>query len=278
VTSQNPGTIFITGASSGLGRASAKLFSSRGWTVIATMRTPSKESELAALPNVVLLALDITDPEQIAEAASQALARGEVDVVFNNAGYGMAGPLEGVTDEQMLRMVHTNLMGPIRVTKAFTPHFREKRGGLFINTTSIGGLITVPLNSMYHATKWALEGWSEGMAFELGQFGIGLKIIEPGGMKTDFFTRSFDAGRHPAYDALVTQVMNAITDPRQMATYSAPEEIAEVVYEAATDGKDQLRYVAGADAKATYATRLQIGDEAFRKAIAQQFFGLRAQA
>ena len=190
----------------------------------------------------------------------------------------MAGPLEGVTDEQMLRMVHTNLMGPIRVTKAFTPHFREKRGGLFINTTSIGGLITVPLNSMYHATKWALEGWSEGMAFELSQFGIGLKIIEPGGMKTDFFTRSFDAGRHPAYDALVTQVMNAITDPKQMATYSAPEEIAEVVYEAATDGKDQLRYVAGADAKATYATRLQMGDEAFRKAIAQQFFGVRAQA
>ena len=278
MTSQNPGTIFITGASSGLGRASAKLFSSRGWTVVATMRTPSKESELAALPNVVLLALDITDPQQIGEAASATLARGDVDVVFNNAGYGMAGPLEGVTDEQMLRMVHTNLMGPIRVTKAFTPHFREKRGGLFINTTSIGGLITVPLNSMYHATKWALEGWSEGMAFELSQFGIGLKIIEPGGMKTDFFTRSFDAGRHPAYDALVTQVMNAITDPKQMATYSAPEEIAEVVYEAATDGKDQLRYVAGADAKATYATRLQMGDEAFRKAIAQQFFGLRAQA
>lgn len=278
MSSQHPGTIFITGTSSGLGRASAKLFASRGWTVVATMRNPSKETELAALPNVVLLALDITDPQQIGEAASATLARGDVDVVFNNAGYGMAGPLEGVTDEQMLRMVHTNLMGPIRVTKAFTPHFREKRRGLFINTTSIGGLITVPLNSMYHATKWALEGWSEGMAFELSQFGIGLKIIEPGGMKTDFFTRSFDAGRHPAYDALVTQVMNAITDPKQMATYSAPEEIAEVVYEAATDGKDQLRYVAGADAKATYATRLQMGDEAFRKAIAQQFFGLRAQA
>jgi len=278
VNTEGPGTIFITGTSSGLGRASAKLFSSRGWTVIATMRTPSKETELAALPNVVLLALDITDPQQIAEAASQTLARGEVDVVFNNAGYGMAGPLEGVTDEQMLRMVYTNLMGPIRVTKAFTPHFRERRAGLFINTTSIGGLITVPLNSMYHATKWALEGWSEGMAFELSQFGIGLKIIEPGGMKTDFFTRSFDAGRHPAYDALVTQVMNAITDPKQMDSYSTPEQIAEVVYEAATDGKDQLRYVAGADAKATYATRLQIGDEAFRKAIAQQFFGVRAPA
>ena len=117
---------------------------------------------------------------------------GGVDVVFNNAGYGMAGPLEGLTDEQMLRMVNTNLMGPIRTTKAFIPHFREKKAGLFINTTSIGGLITVPFNSMYHATKWALEGWSESMAFELNQLGIGMKILEPGGMKTDFFTRSFD--------------------------------------------------------------------------------------
>ena len=105
------------------------------------------------------------------------------------------------------------------------------------------------------------------MAFELNQFGIGMKIIEPGGMKTDFFTRSFDVGRHPDYDALVTRVMSAITDPKQMETYSTPEQIAEVVYEAATDGKDQLRYVAGADAKATYAMRLQLGDEAFRKAI-----------
>jgi short-subunit dehydrogenase len=196
-----------------------------------------------------------------------------VDVVFNNAGYGMAGPLEGQTDEQMLRMVHTNLLGPIRTTKAFVPYFRKKGTGLFINTTSIGGLITVPFNSMYHATKWALEGWSESMAFELNQVGIGMKILEPGGMRTDFFTRSFDSGRHAAYDALMDKVMTAITDPKQMETYSTPEQIAEVVYEAATDGKDQLRYVAGADGKATYEARRQLGDEAFRRAIKQQFFG-----
>jgi short-subunit dehydrogenase len=133
--------------------------------------------------------------------------------------------------------------------------------------------MTVPFNSIYHATKWALEGWSESMAFELKQFGIGIKTIEPRGMKTDFFTRSFDTGRHPAYDALVNKVMGIITDPMQMATYSSPEHIAEVVYEAATDGEDQLRYIAGTDAKAIYAMRLQVGDEAFRKAIAQRFLG-----
>jgi hypothetical protein len=96
-------------------------------------------------------------------------------------------------------------------------------------------------------------------------------------MKTDFFTRSFEAGRHPAYDALVQKVMSAVTDRKQMEAYSTPEQIAEVVYEAATDGKDQLRYVAGADAKATYATRLELGDEAFRSAMRQRFFGAGTQ-
>jgi NAD(P)-dependent dehydrogenase (short-subunit alcohol dehydrogenase family) len=271
-----PRTVFITGSSSGLGRATTKLFSARGWKVFATMRNPEREKELADLAGVVLLPLDITEPTQIEGAAAESITHG-VDVVFNNAGYGMAGRLEAMSDEQILRMVNTNLMGAIRTTKAFITHFRERRAGLFINTTSIGGLITVPFNSIYHATKWALEGWSESMAFELSQLGIGMKTVSPGGMKTDFFTRSFDVGRHPAYDGLVDKVMSAVTDPKRMETYSTPEQIAEVVYEAATDGKDQLRYVAGADAKATYATRLELGDEAFRRAIRQRFFGAETQ-
>lgn len=270
--------IFITGASSGLGRATAKLFGAKGWKVIASMRDPKKEKELGSISGIQLMSLDVTDPRQIESIAEQVVAAGGVDVVFNNAGYGLAGALEGLTDEQILRLVNTNLLGTIRTTKAFLPHFREKRAGLFIITTSIGGRIAVPFNSIYHATKWALEGWSEGMAFELNQFGIGIKTVEPGGMKTDFFARSFDTGRHLAYDPLMNKVMGIITDPKQMETYSTPEQIAEVVYEAATDGKDQLRYIAGADAKAIYAMRLQVGEEAFRKAMAQQFFGDAAQA
>jgi NAD(P)-dependent dehydrogenase (short-subunit alcohol dehydrogenase family) len=237
------------------------------------MRSPEKETELKGIAGVALIALDVTNPRQIVQVAERVVEMGGVDVVFNNAGYGMAGPLEGFSDDQIDRMVQTNLMGVIRTTKAFIPYFRAKKAGLFINTTSIGGLIAVPFNSIYHATKWALEGWSESMAFELGQLGIGMKTVSPGGMKTDFFTRSFDTGRHPAYDKLVDRVMGIITDPKQMATYSTPGQIAEVVYEAATDGKDQLRYVAGADGKATYEMRLKVGDEAFRKAIRQQFFG-----
>jgi NAD(P)-dependent dehydrogenase (short-subunit alcohol dehydrogenase family) len=269
----DPKKIFITGSSSGLGRAAAELFALKGWKVIASMRDPAKEKELAKISGIAVMALDVTDLHQIESVAEQVVASGGVDVVFNNAGYGLAGALEGLTDDQIIRMVNTNLLGVVRTTKAFIPHFREKRRGLFINTTSIGGLLTVPFNSIYHATKWALEGWSESMAFELSPFGIGIKTVEPGGMKTDFFTRSFDTGRHPAYEALVNKVMGIITDPKQMAAYSSPEQIAEVVYEAATDGREQLRYIAGTDAEAMYAMRLQLGDEVFRKAIAQQFLG-----
>ena len=268
-------TIFITGTSSGLGRASVELFSAKGWRVIATMRgsDAQKGMELSEFRDVTVLLLDVTDSAQIKDAVARAVAISGVDVVFNNAGYGMAGPLEGLTDEQIVRMIHTNLLGAIRITKAFVPHFREKRAGLFITTTSIGGLITVPFNSMYHATKWGLEGFCESMAFELKRFGIGMKTIEPGGMKTDFFTRSFDSGSHRAYSGLIERVMGVITDPKTMATYSTPDQIAEVVYEAATDGEERLRYVAGADAKSTYAARLQAGDEAFRKGMDQHFFG-----
>jgi NAD(P)-dependent dehydrogenase (short-subunit alcohol dehydrogenase family) len=273
MSNQERKAIFITGSSSGLGRATAKLFASKGWKVIASMRDPQKEKELGSISGVTLMALDVTDPRAIERVAEQVVASGGVDVVFNNAGYGLAGALEALTDEQIVRLVNTNMLGTIRTTKAFTPHFREKRAGLFINTTSLGGLVAFPFNSIYHATKWAIEGWSESMAFELNQFGIGIKTIEPGGIRTDFFSRSLDTGQHPAYDALVNKFMGTITDPKQMETYSSPEQIAEVVYEAATDGKDQLRYVAGADAKAMYAMRSQLGDEAFRKAIAQQFFG-----
>ncbi|MEI6412123.1 MAG: SDR family oxidoreductase [Bacteroidota bacterium] len=265
--------IFITGASTGLGRATALLFAEKGWNVIATMRKPEAETELGATPNITLLPLDVTNPEQIKETVQKALASGPVDVVFNNAGYGLVGPLEGISDEQLVRQIDTNLLGVMRVTQAFIPHFREKQSGLFITTTSIGGLVTFPFNSVYHATKWALEGWSESMAFELKRFGIGIKTVSPGGIRTDFVSRSLDMGSHEAYKEDVQKVMAAFANPDRQANQSTPEQIAEVVYEAATDGKDQLRYVAGKDAQASYAQRLAVGDEAFRKGIAQIFLG-----
>ncbi|MBV8326603.1 SDR family oxidoreductase [Chryseobacterium sp.] len=262
-------TIFITGASTGLGKAAALLFQNKGWRVIATMRNPETATELLALENVSVLPLDVTNPEQIQTAVEKSLELGEIDVVFNNAGYGLLGPLEALTDEQIVRQINTNLLGVIRVTQAFIPYFREKGAGTFISTTSIGGLITFPLNSIYHATKWALEGWSESMAFELKPFGIDIKTVSPGGIKTDFVSRSLDSATSSAYEKMTDSLFSAMEGMMEAA--SAPEQIAEVVYEAATDGKNKLRYVAGEDAKALYAQRLELGDEAFREQLGKQF-------
>jgi NAD(P)-dependent dehydrogenase (short-subunit alcohol dehydrogenase family) len=263
--------IFITGSSTGLGRAAARLFAERGWRVVATMRR--LDPDLAAVAGITVLPLDVTRPDQIEATARQALASGPVDVVFNNAGYGLAGPLEGTSDEQIVQEVDTNLLGAIRTTKAFLPHFRERRAGVFINTTSIGGLVTYPFNAVYHATKWALEGFSESLAFEASKFGVRVKTVAPGGIKTDFNGRSLVLARHPAYAAYLDKVAATFMDPARTADHSTAEQIAQVVYEAATDGKAQVRYVAGADAAATWAQRTAAGAEAFRAGVDRFFFG-----
>lgn len=262
-------TIFITGASTGLGKATAQLFQNNGWKVIATMRNPEAAADLAALENVTVLPLDVTNFDQIQSTVKQTLELTDVDVVFNNAGYGLMGPLEALKDDQIARQLNTNLLGVIRVTQAFIPYFREKNNGMFISTTSIGGFIAFPLNSIYPATKWALEGWSESMAFELNQFGIDIKTVSPGGIKTDFVSRSLDSASSPAYEDMMNSLFSKMEGMMEAA--STPEQIAEVVYEAATDGKKQLRYVAGEDAKAIYAQRLELGDEAFREQFGKQF-------
>jgi NAD(P)-dependent dehydrogenase (short-subunit alcohol dehydrogenase family) len=266
-------TIFITGASTGLGKATAKLFAQKGWHVIATMRKPENEKELSSMENVTVLALDVTNAQQVNEVVNKAVSITNIDVVFNNAGYGLVGPLEGATDEQLTQQINTNLLGVIRVTKAFIPHFRKNGKGLFISTTSIGGLVTFPLNSIYHATKWALEGWSESMAFELAPFGIGIKTVSPGGITTDFAGRSLDMANHEAYSAIVKKVWDTFSDPERSKNYSTAEQIAAIVYEAATDGKNKLRYVAGNDAKVLYEQRLKVGDEIFREEIRKNFMG-----
>ena len=226
-------TIFITGPSTGLGRATAILFASRGWNVLATMRNPSLARDLHGVPNLTLMQLDDTDTGQIQSVAAQAIDLGGVDVVFNNAGYGLNGPLERISDEQLVERVNTNLLGVIRVTKAFVPYFRARGNGMFITTTSIDGLAGVPLNSAYHATKWALEGWSENMAFELNQMGIEIKTVSPGFINTDFAGGLLDTPSHPAHDEMALKIAVTMKNVGQAASASTAEQIAEVVFETA---------------------------------------------
>jgi len=261
-------TIFITGASAGLGKATARLFQSKGWHVIATMRAPEKETELSALKNVTLLPLDVTNVAQINDTVQKAIKAGNIDVVFNNAGYGLLGSLEACSDEQITAQIETNLTGVLRVTKAFIPYFKEKKNGLFITTTSICGLTSNPLSSVYNATKFALEGWSECMSYELAQFNIGIKTVAPGGIKSNYMN-VMQVAAHKDYDPLLTTMTHAFSEG--LMTFSEPALIAESVYEAATDGKDQLCYLAGEDAKKNFAIRTEKGSEGYRKHFANVF-------
>lgn len=263
-------TIFITGASSGLGKATAKFFASKGWKVIATMRRPEIENELNRFANITIHKLDVTDIEEIYIKISELLNCNTVDVVLNNAGYGLIGPLEGLTEKQIQQQIQTNLLGVIHTTKAFIPYFRDKKNGTFINITSTFGLLGYPTCSIYNATKFAVDGFSEGLAYELAQFGIKVKIVAPGGMKTDFAGRSMQGGSHEAYSKLVDKVSEGYSE-EQIANYTKAEDVAEIIYSAATDSKNQFRYVAGNDAIGLYDERLSLGPEGQFKKMRSQF-------
>ncbi|MCF8411131.1 MAG: SDR family NAD(P)-dependent oxidoreductase, partial [Crocinitomicaceae bacterium] len=161
-------TIFITGASSGIGKETAKLFQAKGWNVIATMRNPEKETELNQLENVMVAQLDVLDVNSIQKAFTEGIQKfGGIDALLNNAGYGAYGPLEAFNRDNIVRQFNTNVIGLLDVTRAVLPHFREHKKGIIINISSIGGKMTFPLASLYHGTKFAVEGISESLNFEV---------------------------------------------------------------------------------------------------------------
>lgn len=268
-------TVLITGSSTGIGRDTAIHFQQEGWNVAATMRRPENETELNQLENVQVLRLDATDRESIISAINTTIETfGSLDVVVNNAGYGLAGPLEAVTPDQLTRQYATNVFGPIYVMQAALPHFRAQKSGLFINISSIGGRLTLPLNSLYHGTKFALEGISEALNHELNPLGIRVKLVEPGGVKTDFAGRSLDLMSDPNitdYDEIVQKVFEAFRSPSRADDYSTGADIAEVIFTAATDGTGQIRYLAGNDAKQMWEQRSAITDEQYVELMAKNF-------
>jgi len=265
-------TIFITGTSSGLGKAAVHLFHSKGWNVIATMRNIDK-AEFESLERVTVLPLDITNIEQIKSTTASAIALGPIDVVLNNAAYGAIGPLESVTEENLIRQVNTNLLGAVRVTQAFIPHFRERKNGLFVNITSIAGLVTFPFDSLYHAVKFGLHGWSEGLSYELAPFGIGVKTVAPGFIRTEFGSNITLTSTDDYKEAMDKYMSTLATMMDPTTNGSTAEDIAGVVYGAVTDGKDQVHYTAGTDSKSMADRRLEIGAEASRKEMAAIFLG-----
>ena len=258
-------TILITGASSGIGKATAQLFQERGWNVIATMRSPENETELTELPNVLVTRLDVTDEASIAAAVAAGIEKfGAIDVLLNNAGYGAFGPLEAFPMDRIRRQYDTNVIGLLAVTKAVLPHLRERGTGTIVNISSIGGQMTFPLGTLYHGTKFAVEGISEALQFELAPAGIKVKIVEPGMIETDFNGRSFDFVNDEsltAYQPVVQAIVTAFG--RDDLTRSAPIVVADVIWQSVTDGTDTLRYRAGADAVEILDNRKALDDTAF---------------
>lgn len=258
-------TILITGASSGIGRASAKYFAEKGWNVVATMRTPELESELIHQDRTLVTALDVLKPDTIQDAIEQAISRfGQIDVLLNNAGYGTLGLFEAASFEQIERQFEVNVFGLMRVTKAVLPHMRRQGGGLILNVSSVGGLVTFPVMSLYHATKFAVEGFSESLSFELASQNIRVKLIEPGVVDTEFSKKSMEflvdesLTSYQSYSDGIMQSIGQLADPHKSST---PELVASAIYEAAIDPSDQLRYAVGKDANEMIQLRSLKGSE-----------------
>ena len=258
-------TALITGCSSGIGAAAARHFAAQGWAVAATMRDPAQGAALKDAGEVETLALDVTDKASITGAVNATLARfGHIDVLVNNAGYGLFGPFETASEADIEKQFATNLFGLFDVTRAVLPAMRVQKSGVIVNVSSIGGLTTFPMNSLYHATKFAVVGFSESLNFELAPFNVRVKVACPGGVATDFAGRSlattFKDDNHLYADGVAKTIA---AFGRNRARYSSAEAIAEGLYAAATDGTRQIRYVLGEDAVAMAAGRAKMTDEQY---------------
>lgn len=256
-------TIFITGSSSGIGKATAKLFAEKGWTVIATMRRPEKETELTKYENIKLYPLDITKPELIAETVSAVLEKYDVDVLFNNAGYGIKSRFEDMTEDIMWKSINTNILGMVRVTQKFIPYFKQKKAGMILTTTSLAGEMGLVLDGIYAADKWAVTGMCEMLYSELAPFGIQVKTLVPGVVKTNFVMEQVP---NEGYEDMVkNQVQMLMPDMNELET---AEEAAQDAYTAVTDGdRDRMCYVTGKRAKELYTMRQELGGEKFRQYV-----------
>ncbi len=259
--------ILITGASSGIGKETAKLFQTKNWRVAATMRAPEKAEDLQRIADLETFRLDVTDVDSIKQAIADVLEKfGRLDAVVNNAGYGLVGAFEAATGEQIEKQFQTNVFGLMNVCREILPVFREQKRGIIVNVASVGGRLTFPLYSLYHATKWAVEGFSESLQYEVEQFNIRIKIIEPGPIKTDFYNRSQDLTRKEGLTAYDYFIDRALPNMKKSGE-TAPDGriVAETIYEAVTDDSKKLRY--GVNTKGILTARKLLPDWAFFRLI-----------
>ncbi len=261
-------TVLITGASSGIGRAATAQFAEQGWNVVATMRDPGKTAEVQR-DDVALIRLDVGDRASIDAAVAAGIARfGRIDVLVNNAGFSLFGVFEGIAREKIQEQFDVNVFGVMDVTRAVLPHFRQNKGGTIVNISSGAGMFTLPMISLYCASKFALEGFSESLAYELASQNIAVKLVIPhGGVSQTSFpqrvAQEFVAISPIAdYDVFVANTKAKFAD-MMAAQMVSSADVARVIYEAATDGSDRLRYLIGDDARGFVKARRELTEEQY---------------
>ena len=242
----------ITGVSSGFGRELATQLLDRGDTVAGTVRRPDSVTDLVQkYPNTFRCELlDVTDAAAVREVTDRSFSSlGRIDVVVSNAGYGLFGAAEELSDDQVSHIIATNLTGPIQLIRAALPHLRAQGSGRIIQMSTYGGQVAFPGNSMYHATKWGIEGFAEAVAQEVAPFGIGVTIVEPGGARTEFRYGSAQvADPLPAYDGNPAHSFQAMLDPANGLAPGDPARMAAAIIASADQQPAPLRLMLGSQA------------------------------
>lgn len=269
-------TVLITGATSGIGKATAKSLAEKGYRVFGTARNPQNASDLAdeAKSNgwdLTLLAMDVRDEGSVKSALSQV---GEVDVLINNAGFEVWGPLEEMKVADLQDQFETNVHGPFRLMLAVVPSMRKRGEGVIVNVSSVAGVVAAPLNGLYAASKWALEALTETLHYEAGHFGIRTHLIEPGGVETPFGDNRRLVGaaagdESSPYRELVTQWETVAEKLNPGGASTQPEDVAVVIIDAIEKG-ERLRYPVGNDANMVITARKAMDFEQFEAAMRQQ--------
>jgi NAD(P)-dependent dehydrogenase (short-subunit alcohol dehydrogenase family) len=253
--------VLISGCSTGIGRATAVELAERGHEVIATARRPAS---LAGLPAAAKLALDINDDGSVRDCLA---AAGRVDVLVNNAGIDLSGPVERVPLDAARRLLETNVLGTARMIQAVAPAMRERGSGAIVNVSSIAGRVGAPLKGFYSASKFALEGLSEVLHFELGHFGVRVAIVELGYFATALAEKSTHYGLdEPPYDAL-ERLWGGSEGTLTDGARPGPELAARGIADAVEGGDDKLRWRVGDDAELVLGARASLDDEAFEAAM-----------
>ncbi len=237
--------VLVTGASSGIGKVCAEYLAARGFLVYGTSRQAVWPAADSPSQGLTMIPMDVTSDHSVTAAVQWLLAReGHIDIVLNNAGFGIAGAVEDCSIEEARRQFDTNFFGLLRVCHAVLPAMRQRRGGYLINVSSIGGLISIPFQGLYSASKFAVEGLTESLRMELRPFGVQAVLIEPGDFRTGFTAqRQLAAGRSGAYDEAARRAIAVMeADERGGAT---PEAIARRVERIVNQRRPALRHRVG---------------------------------